>query len=249
MCYAFTIMEIAHAASQSISSGIQFNALTAVLDASWTVQLVLLILVGMSAVCWAIIFAKKRTLDLVRAANRPFLDMFWSAASLDDIFAKSEKHPDSSLARVFRSGYLELRKMADSNLARSEKGNGPALSGIDNLERALRKAIDIEVTKLSTRLNFLATSGSTAPFIGLFGTVWGIMGAFHRIGATNMASLAVVAPGISEALIATAIGLAVAIPATIAFNHYMTLVQREELELNSFAADYLNIAKRNFFKE
>ncbi len=242
-------MEIAHAASQSISSGIQFSALTAILDASWTVQLVLLILVGMSAVCWAIIFTKKRTLDLVRAANKPFLDMFWSASSLDDIFSKSEKHPDSSLARVFRSGYLELRKMADSNLARSEKGAGPALSGIDNLERALRKAIDIEVTKLSTRLNFLATTGSTAPFIGLFGTVWGIMGAFHKIGATNMASLAVVAPGISEALIATAIGLVAAIPATIAFNHYMTLVQREELELNSFAADYLNIAKRNFFKE
>ena len=242
-------MEIAHAASQSISSGIQFSALTAVLNASWTVQFVLLILVGMSAVCWAIIFTKKRTLDLVRATNKPFLDMFWSASSLDDIFSKSEKHPASSLARVFRSGYLELRKMADSNLARSEKGSGPALSGIDNLERALRKAIDIEITKLSTRLNFLATTGSTAPFIGLFGTVWGIMGAFHKIGATNMASLAVVAPGISEALIATAIGLAAAIPATIAFNHYMTLVQREELELNSFAADYLNIAKRNFFKE
>ncbi len=242
-------MEIAHAATQSISSGIQFNALTAILDASWIVQIVLLILVGMSAICWAIIFTKKRAIDLVRAANHPFLEMFWSASSLDDIFSKSERHPDSSLARVFRAGYLELRKMADSNLARAEKSKSPSLSGIDNLERALRKSIDLEVTKISTRLNFLATSGSTAPFIGLFGTVWGIMEAFHRIGATNMASLAVVAPGISEALITTAVGLVVAIPATIAFNHYIGLVQREELELNSFAADYLNIAKRNFFKE
>lgn len=139
--------------------------------------------------------------------------------------------------------------MAESGLAKGDKTRVPALSGLDNLERSLRKASDLESARLTSRLNFLATCGSTGPFIGLFGTVWGIMEAFHRIGATNMASLAIVAPGVSEALITTAIGLVVAIPATIAFNHFMTIVQHEEVELNSFSSDFLNIAKRNFFKE
>ncbi len=194
-------------------------------------------------------FHKKTQIDLLRASNKPFLDMFWSSSSLDDIFTKSEKHPDSSIARIFRSGYMELRKMAESGLAKGDKTRVPALSGLDNLERSLRKASDLESARLTSRLNFLATCGSTGPFIGLFGTVWGIMEAFHRIGATNMASLAIVAPGVSEALITTAIGLVVAIPATIAFNHFMTIVQHEEVELNSFSSDFLNIAKRNFFKE
>ena len=112
-----------------------------------------------------------------------------------------------------------------------------------------RKAIDTEISTMEARLSFLATTGSTGPFIGLFGTVWGIMGAFATIGATGMASLAVVAPGISEALIATAIGLVAAIPATVAYNHFITKLKREEIELNSFASDFLNIAKRNFFHE
>lgn len=241
--------QAAHAANQSASAGLEFNALTAIINASWTVQIVLIILIGMSVTSWGIIFTKKKSLDAVRTANGPFLEMFWAASSLDDIFSKSDKFQNSNIARIFRAGYLELRKMADSTLSRGDKASVPSLSGIDNLERSLRKSIDLEVTRMSARLNFLATTGSTCPFIGLFGTVWGIMGAFHKIGATNMASLAVVAPGISEALIATAIGLAAAIPATIAYNHFVMLVQREELELTSFAADFLNIAKRNFFKE
>ncbi|OFZ10523.1 MAG: protein TolQ [Bdellovibrionales bacterium RBG_16_40_8] len=219
-------------------------------SASWPVQLTLLLLAGASVVCWAIIFTKKRSLDSLRRANSHFLTLFWKASSLDDIFEKIANHASSNIAVVFRSGYLELRKMADSNLSQSKKDQAtPLLSGIDNLERAIKKSIDVEVTKIENRLSFLATVGSTSPFVGLFGTVWGIMGAFHKIGATGMANLAVVAPGISEALIATAIGLVVAIPATIAYNHFSTRIQREELELNSFAADFLNIAKRNFFKD
>ena len=101
---------------------------------------------------------------------------------------------------------------------------------------------------MESRLSLLATTGSTGPFIGLFGTVWGIMGAFQKIGATKVASLAVVAPGISEALIATSVGLAAAIPATVAYNHYVSRIRKMEIELNSFAADFLNIAKRNFFQ-
>ena len=119
---------------------------------------------------------------------------------------------------------------------------------MEYLDRSLRKAIDTELPSLESHLNFLATTGSTAPFIGLFGTVWGIMGAFQKIAQANSASLAVVAPGIAEALIATAIGLAVAIPATVAYNHFVARVRCEELELHNFAGDFLNLTKRNLYK-
>jgi biopolymer transport protein TolQ len=240
------------AASSQTSAAMDFSVLDAMISASWPVQLTLLTLIGLSVVTWAIIFTKKKSIDINRAANSDFLDVFWQATSLDDIHKKITNHPDSNIARVFLAGYLELRKIADSSLAKgqiSKSDSAPSLSGIDNLERALRKAIDVEISRLETRLSILATTGSTGPFIGLFGTVWGIMGAFHKIGATGMASLAVVAPGISEALIATAIGLVAAIPATIAYNHFSTSVQRESVELNNFASDFLNIAKRNFFKD
>lgn len=246
-------MNIAFAANptaQKISAEMNFSAFEAITSASWPVQLTLLLLAGMSVTSWAIIFTKKKGIDAIREANVGFLDLFWKAGSLDDIFANIDKHPSSNIAHVFKSGYLELRKMADSSLSQSDKDQPvPMLSGIDNLERALRKTIDVEITKLESRLGFLATTGSTGPFIGLFGTVWGIMGAFHKIGATGMANLAVVAPGISEALIATAIGLAAAIPATVAYNHFSTVIQREYIELNNFSSDFLNIAKRNFFKD
>lgn len=238
--------------SQAVSeSGFEFSVLGAIGAASWPVQLTFLILVLMSVASWAIILTKKKSLDAVRAANTPFLDLFWRANSLEDIFSQIDKHPNSSIARVFRSGYIELRKLADSKMAQGgpRGGDAPLLSGIDNLERSIRKAIDTELTLLESRMSFLATTGSTGPFIGLFGTVWGIMGAFHKIGATNMANLAVVAPGISEALVATAVGLAAAIPATVAYNHFLNKIKKEELDLNSFGADFLNITKRNFFKD
>ena len=204
----------------------------------------------MSVISWAIIFTKKKALRVSSENNVLFLDSFWKSTSLDDIYSKIERHGESSMARVFRAGYLELRKIADSNLGKKDgETGGPLFSGLDNLERALRKASDVELNRMESRVSFLATTGSTGPFIGLFGTVWGIMGAFHKIGSTGAASLAVVAPGISEALIATAIGLAAAIPATVAYNHFLTLIRREEMELNSFSSDFLNIAKRNFFKD
>jgi biopolymer transport protein TolQ len=225
-----------------------FSPINAMLSASWPVQITLFILVGLSVLTWAIILTKKKSLRLARESNLPFLEGFWKSKSLDDIFSRLDVHSESPVARVFRAGYLEIRKIADSNLAKTA-GEQQMLSGLDNLERSLRKAIDAELSKMESRISLLATTGSTGPFIGLFGTVWGIMGAFHKIGATNMANIAVVAPGISEALIATAIGLVAAIPATVAYNHFVTLIRREELELNSFAADFLNIAKRNFFKD
>jgi len=234
----------------SVSIGVNINAWDAIVSASPVVQFTLLLLVVLSITCWAIIFAKKKQLDTLNQANSPFTDLFWKAKSLDDVFDSLKDYPNSSLARLFKAGYLELRKIADSNLATNEPDSEktPLLTGLDNLDRALRKASDEEIALIESRLSLLATTGSTGPFIGLFGTVWGIMGAFQKIGTTKVASLAVVAPGISEALIATAVGLAAAIPATVAYNHYISRIRKMELELTSFAADFLNIAKRNFFQ-
>jgi biopolymer transport protein TolQ len=220
----------------------------AITTASPVVQLTLLSLVGMSVVSWAIIVHKRKLFQAVDQANQPFEEKFWKASSLEEINDKLKDYPDSSLASVFRMGYIELTKLAESGLSQKNDGDAPVLSGIDNLNRALRKAIDLEISRLEYRLSFLATVGSVGPFVGLFGTVWGIMGSFQKIGQTGSASLAVVAPGIAEALIATGVGLAAAIPATIAYNHFITMIKKQELGLNNFAADFLNLAKRNFFR-
>lgn len=238
---------VAHA-DQSLQVSANTNAFHAIMSASPVVQLTLCLLVFMSIFSWAIMIAKRKQFEAVDAANAPFEEKFWKGSSLEDIASSVSEYPDSNMATVFRSGYLELKKIAESDLASGKDAAAPMLSGIDNLQRSLNKAIEIEISKLETRLTFLATTGSVSPFVGLFGTVWGIMSAFQKIGSTGMASLAVVAPGISEALIATAIGLFAAIPASIGYNVYLTKLKRQELILNNFASDFLNIAKRNFFR-
>lgn len=236
---------------QNSSVAVNTNAWDAILSASPVVQITLLILVSLSIFCWAVGFAKFNQLNRLRQANEPFLHRFWKASSLDALNEDLDQYlRNSSIARVFRAGYLELQKLADQKRPPAEGETAPLhLSGSDNLERSLRKAIDLELSAMESRLTTLATTGSTGPFIGLFGTVWGIMGSFHKIGAAGSASLAVVAPGISEALIATAIGLAAAIPAVVLYNNFIARIRKEEIELNNFATDFLNIAKRNFFKE
>jgi biopolymer transport protein TolQ len=241
-------MNIANAATNSQVS-INTSAIDAITQASPVVQLILLILVGLSIFCWAIAYTKYRQLKALRAANEQFTNKFWKVSSLDTLYGDVDEYPDSSMARIFKSAYLEMKKIAESPLmSKAEGEDKPQLSGLDNLERVLRKSTENELAKMETRLTVLATTGSTGPFIGLFGTVWGIMGSFHKIGMTGNASLAVVAPGISEALIATAIGLAAAIPAVVLYNNFVARVRREEIELNNFSADFLNIVKRNFFK-
>jgi biopolymer transport protein TolQ len=235
-------------AADTVSVAADLGVWHAISSANFVVQLVLLSLVAMSVISWAIMLQKRKQFLAVETANQPFEDKFWKVTSLEEMHAKLDDFPDSNLAAVFRQGYMELKKMAESNLMAASDGDSPLLSGIDNLQRTLRKASDIEVARLESRLIFLATVGSVGPFVGLFGTVWGIMSTFQRIGQTGMASLAVVAPGISEALIATGVGLAAAIPATIAYNMYITRIKRQELALNNFSADFLNLVKRNFFK-
>ena len=226
-----------------------FGVWHAISSAHIVVQFTLLLLIGMSLVSWAIIVQKRKQFRLVAEANKPFEEKFWKASALDDIQHDLKHHPNSNLANVFHDGYTELKKIADSPLNKKHGGSSPMLSGIDNLERSLSKSIDSQVAALESRLNFLATVGNIGPFVGLFGTVWGIMTAFQKIGATGMASLGVVAPGISEALIATAVGLLAAIPASAGYNYYLTELKKFEVQLKNFSFDFLNIAKRNFFKE
>lgn len=236
-------MNLAHA-SDKLDVSVRTDIVHAILSASPIVQFTLLVLVGMSIFSWTIIFSKRKQLNRAKRANDLFVSRFWKSSSLEEVFKDFKNHSDSPIARVFHAGYIELQRLADLQKNQAQT----LLPPIDNLERSLRKTIESEINDLEQRLSFLATTGSSGPFIGLFGTVWGIMSAFGKIGQTGMASLAVVAPGISEALVATAVGLAAAIPASMAYNHFMSQLRKEETGMNSFASDLTNIARRSFIK-
>jgi biopolymer transport protein TolQ len=239
----------AYAASKSIIKvGMKMDVWDLILNSGLIVKFVLLLLITFSVLSWAIMFAKKVQLSRLNDSNDDFLDLFWKATSLDGIFKDIEKFKSSSLAIVFKAGYTELQRIAEAKARRKDEGS-LSLTSLDNVSRALRKASDNEIARLEGRTNFLATVGSTSPFIGLFGTVWGIMTAFQNIGNTGAASLAVVAPGISEALITTAVGLAAAIPAVMGYNYFVGKFRKQDLEISNFSSDFLNIVKRNFFKD
>lgn len=221
-----------------------------ILNSGLMVRFVLLLLLFFSVTSWAIIFYKYRFIRKARKESAYFLDLFWNRQSLSKAFAASKQLRYSPLARVFRIAYLELKKVntSQSSSGEGEKAGGTTLNqdvaAVDNLKRALRRAANVELTGLNRTLSFLATTGNTTPFIGLFGTVWGIMNAFRGIGLRGSASLAVVAPGISEALIATAAGLAAAIPAVVAYNYFNSKVRVLESEMHNFSADFLNLVER-----
>ena len=233
----------------------QINIIQMVANAGLMVQLVLFLLLFFSITSWAIIFIKYLYIRKAFKESALFTDFFWKSRDLSDAFARAKQLHGSPIARVFRIGYLELKKLSQSGVSLSgqrgtstEKDNLPLsakFAGSDNLKRALRRATNTETMRMMQMVPFLATTGNTTPFIGLFGTVWGIMNSFHGIGQRGSASLAVVAPGISEALVATAAGLAVAIPAVIAFNYFMQKIRIIESELQSFSADFLNIIERD----
>jgi len=226
------------------------DILQMILNAGLMVRLVLLLLLFFSVTSWAIIFYKYRLIGKARKESAYFLDLFWNRQSLSKAFAASKQLRYSPLARVFRIAYLELKKVNTSQVSsgEGEKEGGTTLNqdvaAVDNIKRALRRAANVEVTGLNKALSFLATTGNTTPFIGLFGTVWGIMNSFRGIGLRGSASLAVVAPGISEALIATAAGLAAAIPAVVAYNYFNSKVRVLESEMHNFSADFLNLVER-----
>ncbi len=213
------------------------------------VQLVLLLLVAFSVASWAIIFTKRRQLRRAERESERFIDIFWDAKNLTAINTASLDLKASPVAQVFRSGYQELVRITR---AKREAAPGDDMStdlgGVENVERAMKRAALQETTKLEKSLTFLATTASAAPFVGLFGTVWGIMNAFRGLSVTQSSSIQAVAPGISEALIATAIGLAAAIPAVMAYNYFADRVRVLGAEMENFASEFLNIAERHFLK-
>ncbi|MEJ2201218.1 MAG: protein TolQ [Desulfuromonadaceae bacterium] len=214
-----------------------------ILGAGPVVKLVLLILVYFSVVSWAIIFYKFLVIHRATRDSDRFLDFFWAKKRFDAIGQGLRDFPHSPLTLLFREGYQELLKVQNMRPG-EEEGMTTELGGAENVARALRRATTLETHRLEKFLTTLATTGSTAPFIGLFGTVWGIMDAFRGIGQTGSASLAVVAPGISEALVATAIGLVAAIPAVMGYNHFVHKVNVLTGEMDNFSQEFLNIVER-----
>ncbi|MGB2907541.1 MAG: protein TolQ [Candidatus Aminicenantaceae bacterium] len=215
------------------------NFITLILQGSIIVQLVLLILLFFSVFSWAVIFFKRNSLKASSLQSRKFLSVFRQSKNLLEVNEASKKYKASPLASLFRAAYKELAYMTKSD-------PNPKLTS-DNMEsinRALIKASNREVIKLEKMMSFLATTASATPFIGLFGTVWGIMDAFQEIGESQTTALQAVAPGIAEALIATAMGLFAAIPAVIAYNHYLQRIKESITEMEDFAIEFLSITER-----
>ena len=237
-------MNTAESAGSVVTTTPDLSIISLVTSSDFVGKGVIFILVLASIWSWAIIISKILQYSAIRKKMKSFEASFWSGQVIDELYEKIKKTIDNPLSAVFVSALNECKKNKNTEQKKSETlrvGHKDRVLGSMYLSR------NREIERLELKLGFLATVGASAPFIGLFGTVWGIMGAFQKIGQTGMASLAVVAPGISEALIATAVGLAAAIPATIFYNHFLTKIQRTELNLNNFAADFLNITKRNFF--
>lgn len=215
------------------------SLLNLVLHASLVVQLVLLILLAASVVSWTMILDRARALAKARRMADSFEERFWSGGDLTafyrDLGQEEENH--QGLASIFRAGfkeYVRLRKIDGSD----------TMAVLLGAERSMRVALSREMDRLETNLAFLATVGSTSPYVGLFGTVWGIMQSFHALGNVDQATLALVAPGISEALIATAIGLFAAIPAVIAYNRYANQVERLNNRYEEFMEEFSTLLQR-----
>ncbi len=216
---------------------ISLSAFDLIWNAGLIVKLVMLGLLFASVGSWAIILLKRQLLRQAYIQNDAFLHGFWGGWNLSESFSRAADYPHSPVAKSFQAAIRELRKLGDE---KKDEGNMRA----DVVIRALKKSNISEIAALEHSVNWLATTASAAPFVGLFGTVWGIMTSFQNIGATGAANLAVVAPGISEALIATAIGLFAAIPAAVAYNFLNGKIKFQALTLDSFNQDLLNLLQR-----
>lgn len=246
------LLPLAHAAVESVGAPYQRGG-NGVLDmishAGPMVKFVLIVLLILSIGCWCVIALKVRLLRRARRESDQFIELFRQRKNYGVLYRDVQLLEDSHLAQVFRVGYAELNRLSKSLEARNlqDARMNPEML-LENVDRAMQGSIMSESQRFDRFLPLLATTGSTAPFIGLFGTVWGIMSSFQEIGLKGAANLAVVAPGISEALVATAMGLAAAIPAVVAYNHFSNRIRSLESEMNHFAADFLNILKRDMMR-
>ncbi|MDR1656287.1 MAG: protein TolQ [Deltaproteobacteria bacterium] len=219
---------------------VESDILTMMLRAGPMVKTIMAILLLASVVSWCIVLFKFFQFGKASKNSAKFLDDFWKSRSLATLYSESSNYGLSPVSQVFRVGYQELGRVHKAKLEMR-----PA---IDNVERSLKRTATAESTRLFKYLPFLASCGNATPFIGLFGTVWGIMGSFHEIGLKGSANLAAVAPGISEALVATAAGLAAAIPAVIFFNYYNSRLRILETDMHNFMSDFINILERDLMK-
>jgi biopolymer transport protein TolQ len=211
-----------------------------VLNASFVVQAVMLLLVVVSVASWAAIFRKLFALNKVAALNDEFERDFWSGTSLNELFqsaAQNAKH-SGPMERIFASGMREYQKLRERRIVDTS-------TLMDGARRAMRASYQREMDTVETNLSFLASVGSVSPYVGLFGTVWGIMHAFTGLAALQQVTLATVAPGIAEALVATAIGLFAAIPAVVAYNRFARDIDRVAIKLETFIEEFSNILQRN----
>ncbi len=215
------------------------SLLSLVLNASFVVQLVLFILLAASVISWTMILDRSRVLGKARKAANAFEERFWSGGDLGALYTELSEDGKRSqgLASIFRAGFKEFVRL------RKSEGND-MMAVLQGSERSMRVAMSREMDRLETHLAFLATVGSTSPYVGLLGTVWGIMQAFHALGNVEQATLALVAPGISEALVATAIGLFAAIPAVIAYNQYANQVERLNNRYEEFIEEFATLLQR-----
>ncbi len=230
------------------AGGGEIDYLQIILNSGPVVMLVLVLLLLASVISWAIILKKWIHLRTAQDQSIRFLETFWQSKRLDALYEKAEALSQSPLSQVFRAGYVELSKVtAGQKKKEGDDAMSEQLGGIENVERALKRAAVAEVTALESSVPFLGTTASAAPFVGLFGTVWGIMRAFHDIYQMGNANLATVAKPISEALIATAFGLFAAIPAVVFYNYFVSRIRVLDSEMTNFSNDFLNIVKRHFF--
>ena len=211
------------------------------------VKLVLLLLIGFSVVSWAIIFLKVRLFKGIERNQAGFARAFAEGKSLSALYEQAEKGEKSPLTEVYRAGYLELTRIQRER-AEASQGGRTSPFPVENVYRAMYRTTHEQVGGMEGLLPFLATTGSATPFIGLFGTVWGIMNAFSGIATTGNASLATVAPGIAEALVATAAGLGAAIPSVIAYNYFLSRIRTIHTRIDSFTSEFINFLERKVDK-
>lgn len=228
-----------------METGTGVNVFQQVIESRGVVLFVLLVLIGMSLFTWFIIGYKWLFFRRLQGQTRRFLDFFWQSESLERVYDASQELLSCPVARLFAAAYAELGRL---NKAAAARGNPGPMKGFENIERVLRRVAQDEASRLERYVPFLATTGSSAPFIGLFGTVWGIMNAFAYI-SPDRPILQTVTPHIAQALVATAIGLLAAIPAVMAYNYFSSRIKKMGVEMENFSIDFLNILRRHFFKD
>jgi len=230
------------------------NAFEIASDSDPFVKLVLILLIASSVLSWFVIFFKFMIFKQVSSQNKKFTDVFWEGDSkLSQVYQKAKNLNSSPVSKVFQAGYKEFRKVLGSKAGKEgEAIDTKAFSSkevdivMSNVDRAMRKELMGESMSLEKKVPILASIASVTPFVGLFGTVWGIMNSFSVMGQGGAGMLERIAPGIAEALIATAAGLGAAIPALVAYNYYVNRIRSYRAEMDSFSSDFSNILKRNF---